>query len=165
MLARYSIGLKLFAIVSFLFLVIAIIGGFSFLQMRAINAAAQAIQAEWLPSVRWVGEMRVQSARYRAVLRDHLIVAEAERPDVDKNLAARKADFEKAEKAYQPLISSPAEARTRRSTGRPMASVCERVARSAVARDQGRFADGEKHQRQQGGAGRPGDGRDARETG
>jgi methyl-accepting chemotaxis protein len=109
MLARYSIGLKLFAIVSFLFLVIAIIGGFSFLQMRAINAAAQAIQAEWLPSVRWVGEMRVQSARYRAVLRDHLIVAEAERPDVDKNLAARKADFEKAEKAYQPLISSPAE--------------------------------------------------------
>jgi methyl-accepting chemotaxis protein len=53
--------------------------------------------------------MRVQSARFRAVLRDHLIVADAERADVDKNLAARKADFEKAAKAYQPLISSPAE--------------------------------------------------------
>jgi len=89
--------------------VIATIGGFSFMQMRAINAAAQDIQAEWLPSVRWIGEMRVQSARYRAVLRDHLIVADAERADVDKNLAARKADFEKAQKAYQPLISSPAE--------------------------------------------------------
>jgi methyl-accepting chemotaxis protein len=53
--------------------------------------------------------MRVQSARFRAVLRDHLIVADAERADVDKNLAARKADFDKAAKAYQPLISSPAE--------------------------------------------------------
>jgi methyl-accepting chemotaxis protein len=109
MLARLSISAKLFAIVSFLFVVIAVIGGFAFLQMRAINAAAQDIQAQWLPSVRWVGEMRVQSARFRAVLRDHLIVADAERADVDKNLAARKADFEKAQKAYQPLISSPAE--------------------------------------------------------
>src|SRR3954447_19752659 len=109
MLAKYSISAKLFAIVSFLFLVIATIGGFSFMQMRAINAAAQDIQAEWLPSVRWIGEMRVQSARFRAVLRDHLIVADSERADVDKNLAARKADFEKAAKASQPLISSPAE--------------------------------------------------------
>jgi methyl-accepting chemotaxis protein len=109
MLARLSISAKLFAIVSFLFVVIAIIGGFAFMQMRAINAAAQDIQTNWLPSVRWVGEMRVQSARYRGVLRDHLIVADSERADVDKNLAARKADFEKAEAAYRPLISSPAE--------------------------------------------------------
>jgi methyl-accepting chemotaxis protein len=108
-LRRLSIGTKLFAIVSFLFLVIAIIGGIAFLQMRAINAAAQDIQAQWLPSVRWIGEMRVQSARFRAVLRDHLIVPDTERVDVDKNLAARKADFDKAAKAYQPLISSPAE--------------------------------------------------------
>jgi len=109
MLARLSISAKLFAILSFLFLVIATIGGFAFMQMRAINAAAQDIQAQWLPRVRWIGEMRVQSARFRAVLRDHLIVPDAERADVDKNLAARKADFEKAAKAYQPLISSPAE--------------------------------------------------------
>jgi len=106
--SRLSISAKLFAIVSFLFLVIAIIGGFAFMQMRAINAAAHDIQAQWLPSVRWIGEMRVQSARYRAVLRDHLIVEDAERADVDKNLAARKADFEKAAQAYRPLISSPA---------------------------------------------------------
>jgi methyl-accepting chemotaxis protein len=108
-LARLSISAKLFAIVSFLFLVIAIIGGLAFFQMRAINAAAQDIQAQWLPSVRWIGEMRVQSARFRAILRDHLIVADSERADVDKNLAARTADFEKAAKAYLPLISSSAE--------------------------------------------------------
>jgi methyl-accepting chemotaxis protein len=108
-LTRISISAKLFAIVSFLFLVIAIIGGFAFLQMRSINMAAQDIQAQWLPSVRWIGEMRVQSARFRAVLRDYLILGDHERPDIDKNLSARKADFEKAAKAYQPLVSSPAE--------------------------------------------------------
>jgi len=108
-LARYSISAKLFAIVAFLFLVIATIGALSFVQMRAINSATQDIQTRWLPSVRWIGEMRVQSARYRGVLRDHLIVSDAERADVDKNLAARKADFEKAAKAYEPLVSSPAE--------------------------------------------------------
>ncbi len=109
MLTRLSISAKLFAIVSFLFLAIATIGGFAFLQMRAINAATQEAEALWLPSVKWIGEMRVQSARYRAVLRDHLIVSDAERADVDKNLAARKADFEKAAKAYQPLVASDAE--------------------------------------------------------
>ena len=109
MLTRLSISAKLFTIVSFLFLAIAVIGGFAFLQMRSINTAAQDIQTQWLPSVRWIGEMRVQSARFRAVLRDYLILSDAERADVDKNLAARKADFDKAAKAYQPLISSPAE--------------------------------------------------------
>jgi methyl-accepting chemotaxis protein len=108
-LARLSISAKLFAIVAFLSLVIAAIGGFAFLQMRAIDASTQEIQAHWLPSVRWIGEMRVQSARYRAVLRDHLTVTDAERADVDKNLYARKADFEKAAKVYRPLITSPTE--------------------------------------------------------
>jgi methyl-accepting chemotaxis protein len=108
-LAKFSISAKLFAIVSFLFLMIATIGGFAFLQMRSINMVAQDIHAQWLPSVRWVGEMRVQSARFRGVLRDHLIVTDAERADVDRNLAARKADFEKAAKAFRPLISSAAE--------------------------------------------------------
>ena len=44
-LTRLSISAKLFAIVSFLFIVIAVIGGFAFLQMRSINMAAQDIQA------------------------------------------------------------------------------------------------------------------------
>ena len=59
--------------------------------------------------MRWLGEMRVQAARYRAVLRDYLIVAESARADVDKNLAARKADYEKARAKYEPLISSAKE--------------------------------------------------------
>jgi methyl-accepting chemotaxis protein len=108
-LTKLSISAKLFTIVSFLFLAIATIGGFAFLQMRSINVAAQDIQTQWLPKVRWIGEMRTQSARFRAVLRDYLIVADAERADVDKNLAARRTDFEKAANAYQSMTSSSAE--------------------------------------------------------
>jgi methyl-accepting chemotaxis protein len=108
-LAKFSISTKLFAIVSFLFLIIAVIGGFAFLQMSSINGAAHEIQTHWLPSVRWIGEMRTQSARFRAVLRDHLVVTDAERADVDKNLDARKSDFEKAAKSYRPLVSSSTE--------------------------------------------------------
>ena len=109
MLAKLSISTKLFAIVSFLFLIIAVIGGFAFLQMSSINGAAHEIQTHWLPSVRWIGEMRTQSARFRAVLRDHLVATDAERADVDKNLDARKSDFEKAAKSYRPLVSSSTE--------------------------------------------------------
>ena len=110
MLAKRSISSKLVVVVSFLLLVTAALGGFSYWQMRAINTAAQDIQTSWLPSVRWIGEMRVQSARYRAVLRDHLLATEpAQRADIDKNLAARKSDYEKAATQYEPLISSPAE--------------------------------------------------------
>jgi methyl-accepting chemotaxis protein len=109
-LARYSISAKLFAVVSFLFLVIAVIGGLAFVQMRAINTAAQDIQTQWLPSVRWLSEMRVQSSRYRAVLRDHMLVSDATaRADVDKNLIARRTDYENGRKAYEALITSPQE--------------------------------------------------------
>ena len=110
MLAKYSITTKVLVMVTFLLAVIAGLGALAYVEMRAINAAAQDIETQWLPSVRWIGEMRVQSARYRAVLRDHLLVTDpAQRPDIDKNLAARKADYEKAAKKYEPLISSPAE--------------------------------------------------------
>ena len=109
MLANLSIRFKLIAVVSFLFIALVDIGSFAFVQMRAINSSTQEIQTAWLPSVRWLGEMRVQAARYRAVLRDYLIVGDDARADVDKNLAARKADYEKAQKAYEPLISSPQE--------------------------------------------------------
>ncbi len=108
-LARLSISAKLFAIVVFLSLMIVAIGAFAFLQMRGIDTAAQDIQAHWLPSVRWIGEMRTQSARFRAVLRDHLSVTDAQRADVDRNLVARKADFEAAAKSYRQLIVAPSE--------------------------------------------------------
>ena len=72
MLSRLSIRTKLIALVSLLLIALTAMGAFAVIEMRAINASAQDIKTSWLPSIRLVGELRTQSARYRAVLRDYL---------------------------------------------------------------------------------------------
>jgi len=111
MLSRLSIRTKLVALVSILLVTLTAMGLFAVMEMRAINAAAQAIKTSWLPSIRLVGELRTQSARYRAVLRDYLTEPDDKfMADIQRNLDARAKDYETANKAYEPLISSPQEA-------------------------------------------------------
>ncbi|MGL5164899.1 MAG: methyl-accepting chemotaxis protein [Afipia sp.] len=110
MLSRLSIRTKLIALVSLLLIALTAMGAFAVIEMRAINASAQDIKTSWLPSVRLVGELRTQSARYRAVLRDYLTEPdEAFMADIQRNLDARAKDYDTANKAYEPLISSPEE--------------------------------------------------------
>ncbi|HEX7790587.1 MAG TPA: methyl-accepting chemotaxis protein [Afipia sp.] len=111
MLSRLSIRTKLVALVSLLLVALTAMGLFAIVEMRAINAAAQDIKTSWLPSVRLVGELRTQSARYRAVLRDYLTEPDDKfMADIQRNLDARAKDYDTANKAYEPLVSSPAEA-------------------------------------------------------
>ncbi len=111
MLSRLSIRTKLVALVSLLLVALTAMGLFAIIEMRAINASAQDIKTSWLPSVRLLGELRTQSARYRAVLRDYLTEPdETFMADIQKNLDARARDYDAANKAYEPLISSPEEA-------------------------------------------------------
>lgn len=111
MLSRLSIRTKLIALVSLLLIALTAMGAFAVIEMRAINASAQVIKTSWLPSIRLVGELRTQSARYRAVLRDYLTEPdEAFMADIQRNLDARAKDYDTANKAYEPLISSPEEA-------------------------------------------------------
>ncbi|HEX7881561.1 MAG TPA: methyl-accepting chemotaxis protein [Afipia sp.] len=111
MLSRLSIRTKLVALVSLLLVALTAMGVFAIVEMRAINASAQDIKTSWLPSVRLIGELRTQSARYRAVLRDYLTDPdETFMADIQRNLDARARDYDTANKAYEPLISSPQEA-------------------------------------------------------
>ncbi|MES2601737.1 MAG: methyl-accepting chemotaxis protein [Pseudomonadota bacterium] len=111
MLSRLSIRTKLIALVSILLVALTAMGLFAIVEMRAINASAQVIKNSWLPSVRLVGELRTQSARYRAVLRDYLTEPDEKfMADIQRNLDARAKDYDTANKAYEPLISSPQEA-------------------------------------------------------
>ncbi|ACI94007.1 methyl-accepting chemotaxis sensory transducer [Afipia carboxidovorans OM5] len=110
MLSRLSISAKLITLVSVLLLSLAALGTFSIVEMRTINASTQEIRTNWLPSIRYLGEMRTQAARFRAVLRDTLTEPdEAFMADIMKNLTARARDFDKAFEGYGALISSPAE--------------------------------------------------------
>ena len=111
MLSRLSIRTKLIALVSILLVALTAMGVFAIVEMRAINASAQVIKNSWLPSVRLVGELRTQSARYRAVLRDYLTEPDEKfMADIQRNLDARARDYDTANKAYEPMISSPQEA-------------------------------------------------------
>jgi methyl-accepting chemotaxis protein len=111
MLSSLSIRTKLIALVSLLLVALTAIGSFAIWEMRAINAATQDIRTSWLPSIRLLGELRTQSARYRAVLRDYLTEPdETFMADIQRNLDARAKDYETANKAYEPLISSSEEA-------------------------------------------------------
>ncbi len=111
MLSRLSIRTKLIALVSILLVALTAMGVFAIVEMRAINASAQVIKNSWLPSVRLVGELRTQSARYRAVLRDYLTEPDEKfMADIQRNLDARAKDYDTANRAYEPMISSPQEA-------------------------------------------------------
>jgi len=110
MLSRISIRAKLIGLVSFLLLAIVALGAFAIVEMQTINRSTQEIQTNWLPSVRLLGEMRTQAARFRAVLRDTLTDPdEAFMAEIQKNLAARAKDFDKAFASYESVVSSPEE--------------------------------------------------------
>lgn len=110
MLSRLSIRAKLIPLVSLLLLALAFMGGFAIFEMRSINTAAQDIQTNWLPGIRLVGELRTQSARYRAVLRDYLTEPDAKfMADIQSNLDARAKDYAVAEKAYSEMSAAPDE--------------------------------------------------------
>ena len=110
MLSKLSIRAKLIGIVSFFLLTLAATNLFGMLQMRSINTSAQQIQTIWLPSVRWLGDMQTQAARYRAILRDHFLTFDDNaKAKIDKNLADRLQAYDQANQKYQALISSPEE--------------------------------------------------------
>ncbi|MBB5053689.1 methyl-accepting chemotaxis protein [Afipia massiliensis] len=110
MLSKLSIRAKLIGIVSFFLLTLAATNLFGMLQMRSINASAQQIQTVWLPSVRWLGDMQTQAARYRAFLRDHFLTFDDNaKAKIDKTLAGRLQAYDQANQKYQALISSPEE--------------------------------------------------------
>ena len=47
------------------------------LSLKITNASAHDIQTSWLPSVRWLGELRTHVNRYRSVVREHLLAIDA----------------------------------------------------------------------------------------
>ncbi len=110
MLSRFSIRSKIITVVAFMTVAMTLLGAFAVFQMRTINAAAHEIHATWLPSVRWLGEMRTQASRHRSNLRDHLLTTDMKiKQATDKQLDARMDDFNRAVKLYQPLISTDEE--------------------------------------------------------
>ncbi len=73
MLASLSIRAKITIVLSFLLLAMTSMGLIAVRKMQAINANAVDIQANWLPSVRVLGELRAGVITYRNVIRQHML--------------------------------------------------------------------------------------------
>jgi methyl-accepting chemotaxis protein len=110
MLAALSIRTKITIVVSFLLLAMTGMGALAVRQMSSINADTVDIVKNWLPSVRTLGDIRVASITYRAVVRAHLLAGDDAGKTAQEEILARYVGaLDKARKAYEPMITSPEE--------------------------------------------------------
>lgn len=111
-LSKFTIKSQLLGIVIGLLAGLSALGLLAILQIKVINGAAQEIQTNWLPSVRWIGALKSATNQYAGIIPIHILNTD------DNAMASIESGFEtvlaQAEKArgnYEPLISS-AEERT-----------------------------------------------------
>ncbi|MFY3385029.1 MCP four helix bundle domain-containing protein, partial [Paracidovorax sp. MALMAid1276] len=104
------IGVKLGAAFLAVVLLTTVLGVIALVQMSRINSNAEEIATNLLPSVEQTGDLRVLYNRMRRseagmVTARSLVEVKA----FSEQVALRGKDIERAEKAYEPLISSPKE--------------------------------------------------------
>ena len=91
MLARLSIRTKITVVVAFLLVAMSVMGALNIRQMYAINASTVDITANWLPSVRVLGELRAATITYRAIVRSHILAGdEAGKPLAEERRKKRQ---------------------------------------------------------------------------
>jgi methyl-accepting chemotaxis protein len=108
--SKMSIRAKITAVVTLLLVALTGMGLLAVIKMRAINDNTVQIAANWLPSVRMLGELRADVINYRNVLREHML---SETPEeklaVEKRLAGVLESNTQIRHAYEPMISTPEE--------------------------------------------------------
>ncbi|PDT79231.1 methyl-accepting chemotaxis protein [Bradyrhizobium sp. C9] len=110
MFAKFSIRAKIIAAVAFLLVALTGMGLLAVWNMRAINASTVDITANWLPSVRVLGELRAGVITYRNVIREHMLSETLEEKlAAEKTLASVVEMNTKARAKYEPMITSPEE--------------------------------------------------------
>jgi methyl-accepting chemotaxis protein len=110
MLASLSIRAKITIVVSFLLIVLTVIGLSAVNQMRTINANATDIQTNWLPSVRSLSALKTGVYSYRSAIRAHLLLKTAEgKSAAEKRIALILDDNNKTRRTYEKYITSVGE--------------------------------------------------------
>jgi methyl-accepting chemotaxis protein len=110
MFSNISIRSKITAVVTALLLALIASSAFAIWKMQVINAAVVDIEANWLPSVRVLGELRAAGITYRNAVRQHLLFERAEdKVDSDRRIEQVSGRIAESLAAYEKLISSPRE--------------------------------------------------------
>jgi methyl-accepting chemotaxis protein len=110
MFSRLSIRAKVTAVVALLLVAMASMGLLAMFKMRAMNENTVQITTNWLPSIRFLGELRTGVTAYRSVLRDHMLSETlADKLVHEKRLADIVENNLRIRKAYEGMITTPEE--------------------------------------------------------
>jgi methyl-accepting chemotaxis protein len=110
MLAKLTIRAKITLVIAALVVAMTGMGLLAVRKIEAIYASATDIQANWLPSVRALGDLRSEVNSYRNVIRAHMLSDTAEdKAAVEKRLAASSGRLARVRTEYEGLITSPEE--------------------------------------------------------
>lgn len=105
-----AIRTKIAALLGVLVIIFCCAGLFSIDRLMRVHETTIDINQSWLPSVRYIGDIRYNMARHRAIISRHIMVFE---PDQKRQVESRAAlaakNVDNARKLYEPLINSPAE--------------------------------------------------------
>jgi methyl-accepting chemotaxis protein len=106
-LRNISVRTKIAAALGILVLIICAAGVFAIYSLLRVHGTATEIQSVWLPSVRYIGDVRYNMARHRAILARHPMVSRAEdKTQIESRLKAARDNVDEARKRYEPLIAS-----------------------------------------------------------
>jgi methyl-accepting chemotaxis protein len=105
-----GIRTKLAASFGILVLIMCATGLFSADRIMRVNQTAVDIDSIWLPSVRYIGDVRYNMARHRAIISRHVMTSEPDQKNqIEERVRLAEKNVEDARKIYEPLIASAAE--------------------------------------------------------
>ena len=107
-----KIGKKLVFSFSVLLLFTCVLGIFSISQLVKVRDTSSDIAENWLPSIRYIGQIQTSLARYRISEANHILaVDEKEMRGVNESMAKRLALLTKQDAGYELVISEAEEKR------------------------------------------------------
>ncbi|MDR3435311.1 methyl-accepting chemotaxis protein [Telmatospirillum sp.] len=105
-----SVGRKLLATFSVILILVAVLGGVALSGLHDLEAEARDLSGSWLPRTDKVRDLQYQITWFRTNQLALLIAEGSDRDSTFQIMAGVEKTIDDTRKAYEPLISSPAEA-------------------------------------------------------
>ena len=107
-----KIGKKLLCAFSLVIAFTCVMGLFSIAELVKVSKSSTDIATNWLPAVRYVGQVQTSLARYRISEASHILVDEGEEMSaIEKSMAGRLDTMRKQQESLAALVSDAEESR------------------------------------------------------
>src|SRR5664279_262362 len=105
-----SIRTKIAATLGVLVLAMCATGLFSADRIMRVHETTVDINTSWLPSIRYIGDVRYNMARHRAIISRHMMTSQPEqKTQIEGRVSNAAKNVEDTRKVYEPLINSAEE--------------------------------------------------------